>query len=318
MFYVLLFAAAFLFMTADRKIRTSSVVGSCVTLIPCIVIARWIIVHSRAHVIGFKGSSYTAVFLTAALSILLAAAVILLLYFLGSLLAKAVMPLSKEDSSNRIVASLFYIAGMCLTLISGLRLILLGLLLTPRNRLALNPMLKGQAVKIRHYINDFAVNSSNLQIALFILGVLLLITLSFCIVRIAVRRGLFRDLKAYVKPDKKDLKNNKAILIGEILSGIGVLGTVLISVVCVLTPKGKGRIYFFDGYDYTKILSFLALALMMTGAIFLIVGIIILLAKRQARHKKLTIYIASVLIILSYLSSYIIYLNAAQYIIRNL
>ena len=38
MFYVLLFAAAFFFMVADRKIRTSSIAGTCVTSLACVLL----------------------------------------------------------------------------------------------------------------------------------------------------------------------------------------------------------------------------------------------------------------------------------------
>lgn len=317
MFYVLFFAAAFLFMIADRKIRTSSVAASCVSLIPCIIFARRILVGTKANITGYRGTFYTGFFLTATLSLLLAAVVILILYILGSLLGKAVMPVSKEDSSNRIVASIFYISGMCLTLICALILIVMGLMLSMSgSRLALNPTWRNAVLRFRNYIRVFMITVSGLRFFLFLFGVILLFILSFCIVRIAVRKGLFRDLKTYVKPDKKDLKRSKALLIGEILSGIGVLGTIVIAIVCLLTPKGKGRIYFFDGYDYTKAFSALAFVLMLAGTVLLIIGLINLLVKKQAKLQKLNIYIASVLIMLSCSSSFVLIFNAMRFVFR--
>lgn len=316
MFYVLLFAAAFFFMTADRKIRTSSVAGSCVTFIPCVVLARKILVISRARISGSGGSFYTGFFMTATFCFLLTAVIILLLYFLGRLLGTAVMPVSREGSSNRIVASVFFITGMCLTSVIGMKLVFMSLMLKSGTRVILNPLLRKYAVKTRYYIHDFMISIKDLRFSLLSLGVMLFCILSFCIVRIAVRKGFYRDLKAYVKPDKKDLKRSRELLIGYILSGTGVLGALVIAIVCILDRKEKGRIYFFDGYGYTKALSLLALTLMLAGTVFLIIGIITLLVKRQAKLQKLNLYIASVLIILSGSSSVVLILNAMRYIFK--
>ena len=128
MLYALLFTTAFLFFVASRKIRTSSIAGSCVTALACLLLTRRILTLFRGTVQGPKGSFYTGVFVTVTLCIFLTAVIVLLLYLLGSLLGKAIMPASKDGSSNGIVASVFYIAGMCLTFCSGLNFMLMSLM----------------------------------------------------------------------------------------------------------------------------------------------------------------------------------------------
>ena len=316
MFYVLLFAAAFFFMVADRKIRTSSIAGTCVTSLACLLLTRRILTLTRGTVQGPKGSFYTGIFVTVTLCIFLTAVIVLLLHLLGSLLGKAIMPASKEDSSNGIVASVFYIAGMCLTFCSGLNFMLMSLMLGYGTKMFPIALLRRNTRRFRFYITDFRVETAGLIFFFALFAAFLFFVLTFCIVRIAVRRGLYRDLKNCVKPDKKNLKRSKALLIGEIVSGIGVLGTTLIAVIGLLTSKGKARIYFFDGYDYTKILSGLALVLMLAGAVLLIIGLITLLAKKQAKLQKLNIYISCVLILLSCSSSVVLILNAMRYLLK--
>ena len=316
MLYALLFTTAFLFFVADRKIRTSSIAGTCVTSLASLLLTRRILTLTRGTVQGPKGSFYTGVFVTVTLCIFLTAVIVLLLYLLGSLLGKAIMPASKDGSSNGIVASVFYIAGMCLTFCSGLNFMLMSLMLGYGSKMFPMALLRKNTRRFRFYITDFRVQTAGLIFFFALFAAFLFLVLTFCIVRIAVRKGLYKDLRNYVKPDKKSIKRSTALLIGEIVSGVGVLGTFIIAVVCILTPKGRGRIYFFDGYIYTKLLSGLALLLMLAGTVLLIIGLITLLAKKQAKLQKLNVYISCVLILLSCSSSMVLILNAMRYLLK--
>lgn len=317
MFYVLLFAAAFFFILADRKIRTSQIAAFCVTLTACLVLTGRIVANgNRIKVIGTGGSRITGVFLTITICIFLTSLIFLLLYLLGSLLGKAIMPYSKDGLANKITSTVFFIVGTFITLISGLNLMFMSRILKLGPRIIPIESLRKDAVKIRYLIHEFAVPLQTLQYLLLLFGSILFLIFILCGVRIAVRKGLFKDLNGIVKPDKKDLKRSKALLIGEILSGIGFAGTLIISLICIFTSKQSGRIYFFDGYTHTKILSGLALLLMLTGTVFLIIGLVILSEKRQMKLQKLSIHIASVLIALSCSSSILMILNAMRWLFK--
>ena len=103
----------------------------------------------------------------------------------------------------------------------------------------------------------------------------------------------------------EEKKAGKILLtIGKIVSGIGVVGFLLIVLIGLL---GYGRVYFYDGYKSTAVFCTLSLILMLCGFVLLLIGL--LTSKKSTKNqKKAGVTLAVILMILSVgMSSVLIY-----------
>jgi len=102
-------------------------------------------------------------------------------------------------------------------------------------------------------------------------------------------------------------KKNWVLRIGMILAIIGIVGFLAIALVGLIV---WGKVYLYDGYNFTKVLCTLCIAFMILGSCGLVVGL--LLSKNKAPEEKKNIVFSIILIILAVIFSVILIVNGIE------
>ena len=99
-------------------------------------------------------------------------------------------------------------------------------------------------------------------------------------------------------------RNNSIIrIIGTVLSLIGIAMFIIISLVGL---TGYGKIYFFNGYSYTKVLCIIAMILMTLG--FILIPVSLIVNRQSIKKKQLIVCITAIILSISF--SIILLINA--------
>ena len=271
MIYAFLFLAAFLYFVADRKIRLSILPGIFVTLMACYAMLYRLAVFNYTRS-GYKtipsylldltnGNIRTALGISVIPLLAVVGTIIVVAFlFLGKAIGRVIFNPAKDGKGYIVVSRIIYIAASVLLVISGLYYTII-----PCMMMKATPETGYTISSITRIFGAFAFNNETAipfgSILIFI-GVL-------CTILICTKIPFFRTLKAEdpkkIERLKKSGKNPLSI-IGFILTGLGTLGVLIITIICL--PQW-GRVFFFDGYTYTQIISGFLLLFLILGVVFL-------------------------------------------------
>ena len=274
MIYAILFFAAFLYFVADRKVRLAILPGILVTLMACIATVWGTLVAFHVQTGGrmlpaFMRSSTpadtAAAIMTLAVvttAIVTPVAVVALLFF-GKAIGKALFNPAKDGDKYKTLSRILYIAASVLTVLGGLYYIILTLI-------SRSPDLKMHQL-YAGITKAFGRISFRLGEAITVGSILIIVGL-LCTVLICTKIPFFRTLKAEdpkkVERLKKSGKNPPAI-VGFILSGIGILGTLITALDGIISHN---LYFYYYGYTITLILGIVILLFLILGIAFLAVG----------------------------------------------
>ena len=275
MIYVILFFAAFLFFVADRKVRLAILPGILTTLMACVALVWGTLVTYHVQTGGrmlpsFMRSSNPAntaaaiVTLAVVTTVIVAPVAVVALLFLGKAIGKVLFNPAKDGDKYKTLSRILYIAGSVLMVLSGLYYIILPLIA------------RSPDIKMNHlYVGiTKAVGRIGFKLGESItVGSILIVVGLLCAILICTKIPFFRTLKAEdpkkIERLKKSGKNPFSI-IGFVFTGLGILGILIITIICL--PQW-GRVFFFDGYTHTQIISAFLLLFLIIGVIFLGIGL---------------------------------------------
>lgn len=271
MIYVLLFVGAFLYFVVDRKVRLSILPGIFVTLLACYALVyRYTVLELSKSAFSnispdlmrlAHGDMSTVVTiymipLMFIVSVLFVAAFL----FIGKAVGRIIFNPAKDGKSYNVISRILYIAASVLTAVSGLYFVLIPLLMMRS--------IPGLAYAFSEFIRAAGQIPFRLEASVPYGAILVFIGI-LCTVLICTKIPFFRTLKAEdpkkIERLKKSGKNPFSI-IGFIFTGLGILGILIITIVCLIQWQ---RVFFFDGYTYTQIISGFLLLFLIIGVIFL-------------------------------------------------
>ena len=317
MLFVLLFLSAFIYFFLDRKIKLSFIPGVVVSLISCCLIVWDFIYNSIFRTryvkiirsLGFGNVRSTRMlFLFAGIAIV-APVCIMFLFILGKLVGKAIFVTEKDGKRYNVAAKILYITASAIVGISGIILIPFNFVFNRRVKISVYR-------KVLNFAKFFGISRFTRGMPILVGIVLIFISIT-CIVLICTKIPFYKNLKGKAPAAAAGTVNasgkNVFSLLGIILSALGNLGTWITALVGILTWK---KIYFYNGYGYTKVLCTLFLILMITGIIFLILGMTKLPAQKSDAKRIVILIISIILLVSSAVDSIWLILNAMQYVFK--
>ena len=317
MLFVLLFLAAFIYFIVERKIKCSFIPGIVVTLIPCFLIV-WDFVNNSLlrgryyrviRNLGLGRVRVSAILLISTGIAILAPVCIVVFFFLGKLVGKALFTAEKDGKGYNRIAKILYITASALVGISGIIWI-------PYN--SFRPSRYGVELykKLLAFMKFYGVSRFPRGIPVLFGSILIFISIT-CIVLICTKIPFYKNLKSKTPAGETGTAQfsgkNLFSLIGIILSAIGHLGTWITALVGIVSWK---RIYFYNGYEYTKVLCTLFLILMLVGIVFLIIGMAKLPAQKNGAKRVVFLILSIILLAASVIDSIWLILNAMRYVFK--
>ena len=317
MLFVLLFLAAFIYFILERKIRCSFIPGIVVSCVACYLIV-WdflnnIIFRTRymniLRSLGFGNVRSTRILFMCVVLSIFAPVCITFLFFLGKLVGKAIFVTEKDGKGYNTAAKILYITVSAIIGISGVILIPFNLIFNRRVKVSFyrKALSFAKFLGISRFTRDMPL----------LVGIILLLISIICIVLICTKIPFYKNLKAKAPVAAAVTENasgkNVFSLLGIIFSAIGNLGTWITALVGILRWK---KVYFYNGYGYTKALCTLFLILMVIGIIFLIVGMAKLPAQKSGAKRIVVLIISIILLAASMIDSIWLILNALQYVFK--
>ena len=320
MLFVLLFLAAFIYFILERKIKCSFIPGIVVSLVSCCLIV-WDFIYNTIfrtrHVqiirsLGFGNVRSTRIlFLFAGIAIV-APVCIMFLFFLGKLVGKAIFVTEKDGKGYNVAAKILYITASAIVGFSGVILIPFNFVFNRRVKISVYR-------KALNFAKFYGISRFTRGMPILVGIVLIFISIT-CIVLICTKIPFYKNLKGKSSAEAPGAVNasgksgkNVFSLLGIILSALGNLGTWITALVGILTWK---KIYFYNGYGYTKVLCTLFLILMTAGIVFLILGMKKLPAQNNGAKRIVILIISIILLVSSAINSICLILNALQYVFK--
>ena len=317
MLFVLLFLAAFIYFILERKIKCSFIPGIAVTIISCYLLVRDFLYNnvfrgrysSILRSLGMGNVLPTRVLFISVSLLIIVPVCVVILFFLGKLVGKAMFTAEKDGKGYNTAAKILYIVASALVGISGIILIPYNSVFSLRAKISVYK-------KILSFARFFGISSFTRGMPL-IVGIILLFISIICIVLICTKIPFFKNLKAKAPAVSTVAANpsgkNVFSLLGIILSALGNLGTWITALVGILTWR---KVYFYNGYGYTKVLCTLFLILMITGIVFLILGLAKLPAQKNGAKRIVVLILSIILLVSSAINSIWLILNAMQYVFK--
>ena len=320
MLFVLLFLSAFIYFFLDRKIKLSFIPGVVVSLISCCLIVWDFIYNSIFRTryvkiirsLGFGNLRSTRMlFLFAGIAIV-APVCIMFLFILGKLVGKAIFVTEKDGKRYNVAAKILYITASAIVGISGIILIPFNLVFNRRVKMSVYR-------KALSFAKFYGVSRFTRGMPILV-GIILIFVSITCIVLICTKIPFYKNLKGKASAEAPGAVNasgksgkNAFSLLGIILTALGNLGTWITALVGLLTWR---KIYFYNGYGYTKVLCTLFLILMITGIVFLILGLAKLPAQKNGAKRIVILILSIILLASSATNSIWLILNALRYVFK--
>ena len=320
MLFVLLFLAAFIYFILERKIKCSFIPGIAVTIISCYLIVRDFLYNNvfrgrynnLLRSLGMGNVLPTRVLFMSVGLLIFVPVCVVILFFLGKLIGKAMFTAEKDGKGYNTAAKILYFAASAIVGISGIILIPYNSVFSLRAKISVYR-------KILSFAKFFGISSFTRGMPL-IVGIILLLISITCIVLICTKIPFYKNLKAKEPAEAPGTVNasgksgkNVFSLLGIILSALGNLGTWITALVGILTWR---KVYFYNGYGYTKVLCTLFLILMITGIVFLILGLAKLPAQKNGAKRIVVTIFSIILLVSSAINSIWLILNAMQYVFK--
>ena len=317
MLFVLLFLAAFIYFILERKIKCSFIPGIAVTIISCYLIVRDFLYNNvfrgrynnLLRSLGMGNVLPTRVLFMSVSLLIFVPVCVVILFFLGKLVGKAMFTAEKDGKGYNTAAKILYFVASAIVGISGIILIPYNSVFSLRAKISVYK-------KILSFARFFGISSFTRGMPL-IVGIILLFISIICIVLICTKIPFFKNLKAKAPAVSTVTTNasgkNVFSLLGIIFSALGNLGTWITALVGILTWR---KVYFYNGYGYTKVLCTLFLILMITGIVFLILGLAKLPAQKNGAKRIVVLILSIILLVSSAIDSIWLILNAMQYVFK--
>lgn len=298
MFIYSLAIAALLYFIADRKIRLALIPGITIILTICYSFC-WTMLYAGnknqrlispmkplgiSHFIPFIVSS-------AALTIVASTLFVFAFLFLGRLISKPIFKATGENGRNEKTAKILFLTASIITAIAGLFQLVSVLIFSNVN--ARNSETVIMLFRIMRRLGDSLPSVCIYGLIFLAIGVI-------CIILALKSKSIYKNLSTTV-PQKK----NTALTIGLIISAVGNLGVWVIAGVGLICWR---KIFFFNGYGYTKVLCLICILLMTIGLIIMLIG----LANTNAKKSAVKIVFAVILIIASLFDLIWLIVNAIE------
>ncbi|MBO4681409.1 MAG: hypothetical protein J5623_05850 [Clostridiales bacterium] len=234
---------------------------------------------------------------------------IMFLFILGKLVGKAIFVTEKDGKGYNVAAKVLYISASALVGFSGAILIPFNFVFNRRVKISVYR-------KALSFANFLGISRFTRGMPLLV-GVILLFISITCIVLICTKIPFYKNLKGKAPAEAPVTANasgkNVFSLLGIIFSAIGNLGTWITALVGILTWR---KVYFYNGYGYTKVLCTLFLILMITGIVFLILGLAKLPAQKNGAKRIVFLIFSIFLLASSAIDSIWLILNAMRYLFK--
>ena len=305
MYVLLLFLAAFLFFTADRKVRLAFIPGILTTVIACFgFVTRYtnlVYAQNYRYMSTMKPYSVNGsirLFYVLILMSIVAPICCFALMSLGKLFSVAVFKASKDGNGYKVLARVFFI-------ISGVIMIVIGIyFLNFRNF-----MLKPSHPDLYKFIKVFGVAGFARADSYTVFGAIIIALGILPVILIFTKIFSFKQIKE-PDPSKARLKLKTGMsTTGIVLSITGNAGTIITALVGLIVWH---QVYFYNGYGYTKILCTLFLFLMLLGLIFTAMALYKIAVKGQLNNHKSRMILSLILIGLSLADSAWLISNALK------
>ena len=258
---------------------------------------------------GFGNTRSTRTLFMFAGIVVLAPVCIAVLFFLGRLVGKAMFAAEKDGAGYNRLSKVLYITASAIVGVSGIILIPFNSVYFRRYKITVYR-------KLLVFMKAYGVSRFTKGMPL-LWGIVMILISVTCIVLICTKIPFYKDLKSKLSAKagtSTEASGNSVLsIIGIILSALGNLGTWITAFVGILFWR---KVYFFNGYAYTKVLCTLFLILMLTGIVFLIIGLISLPAQKKAARRITLLIFTIILLVSSAVNSIWLILNAMQYAFR--
>ena len=301
MIYILLFVGAFLYFVVDRKVRLAILPGIFVTLLGCyalvyrftvLELSKSAFLNVPSDLLRLTHGDMSTIVTIYTIPLLFVVSVILVavFLFLGKAVGRVIFNPAKDGKSYNVISRILYIAASVLTAVSGLYFVLIPLLMMRS--------IPGLAYAFSEFIRAAGHIPFRLEASVPYGAILVFIGI-LCTVLICTKIPFFRTLKAEdpkkIERLKKSGKNPLSI-IGFIFTGIGLLGILIITIVCLIQWQ---RVFFFDGYTYTQIISAFLLLFLIIGIVFLGYGFGRIKYQKKAGTRLIFLIASLILIVMS-------------------
>lgn len=298
MFIYSLAIAALLYFIADRKIRLSLIPGITIILAVCYSFC-WKMLYggnkNERLIAAIKplGIRHFVPFIisSVALTIVASTLFVFTFLFLGRLISKPIFKASGENGRNEKVSRILFLTASIITTAAGVFQLVAVLLFANVNAVNSESVIMLSRIMRR-------LGSSLLSICIY--GLIFLAVGVTCIILALKSKSIYKDLSSAL-PQKK----NPALTIGLILSAVGNAGVWVIAGVGLICWR---KIFFFNGYGYTKVLCLICTLLMVAGLIIMLIG----LANTKAKKSAIKIVFAVIMIIASVFDLLWLIVNAIE------
>ena len=316
MIIVLVFLAAFLFMIADSKISKAANAGMALIFlefVPLTILFRYRFLTGMKsktlfYINGIPGIVTTDVFFTVLFYIVSAGCIYLALNKLGEFVGRLLFDPDKDGGNYRKSARALYIIASCISGFVGLYLIFYGASLRIF-LMGFNPAMR----KIERIMGRARFQ----PVATILLGSAFVILCLIFLIPVSRKRIIYKELMdsthATMQTSSDGSQPPSVFNFGMIFSIIGVAGTWIIAAVGLIIWR---KIYFYNGYGYTKVLCTIALILMAAGSICLITGLVAMSKRKETGFSKNRIIVSIILISFCVVDSAMLISNAVHSLFR--
>ena len=297
MFIWLSLIAAMLFFISDRKVRLAILPGLAILVTLCYSLSWKLVYGINTHVklstVRPRGYQFLVSYIisASALTIILATITAFIFLLLGRLISKPVFKASGENGRNEKAARILYLIASIITSAAGLCQVCFAFTYS---------RIKASTVEMLEKMTIAFGRLGNTRQTTIIYGLIFLSIGVICLILVLTCRKIYKKLSAAETP-----KKNTVLTLGIIISAAGNLGIWIIAAVGLIMWR---KIFFFNGYAYTKVLCLICMLLMAAGLILILIGF----AKTNAKKSVIKTVFAIILIIASECDLLWLYVNATE------